>query len=199
MASLELQLEKDPGCPWQVTGAWGLLKSGKWAKAKASPQDRLRQSFEAFLGSSQRFGFCPQLQLDTVCHVGPRRTSSCPWHGELEPVSLTGFPGGQRGVCVWGGSPPWEPSSALSPPGSHPARLPSTPWAACLARGSFVLGGMAGWGWGASQTLRRSPAAGPQGMGLETSELRGTQSSGQGGAQHPTVQQDRPTLQVLLQ
>lgn len=170
-----------------------MLKSGKWAKIKAFPQARLRQNSEACVLSSLWFVPWFQLHRDTVCHVEPRRTSSWPWHGELEPVSLTMFPGGQRGVCLGGplrGNPPLpSPRQAPTQPGCLPSR-----GAACLAPVSFVLGDMARRG--ASQTLKQSPKAGP--LGLETLEQRGTQSSGQGGAQDPAVQQDRPTLQTLL-
>lgn len=52
-ALLALQLEKDPSCPWQVIWLWGLLKAGKWARSKASPQRSFWQSLEAGLGLSQ--------------------------------------------------------------------------------------------------------------------------------------------------
>lgn len=195
-AMLKLQLEKDPTSPWQMIWFLGLLKSGKWAKATASPQDSRRQRFEACLGSSQWFGFFPQLRLDTVCHglLFLKETSSWPWQWELELVSLTRSPGGQRGVCGWvrmGRALRGGPLTAFTPPGSHaqPGCLlttPSPPRAACLDPGSSVLWGAAG----TSHTLGRSPETGPQRMGLETSEPTGARN---GRFSAPVLQQDRPT------
>lgn len=145
------------------------MKSGIWAKTKASPHESLWQSFEACLGSSQRLGLRLrlrlQLELDTVCHLCPKWTSSWPWHGELEPVSFTGFPGGQRGVCVWGGSLRGNP-----PHCPLPARIPSNQAAFCptgCLSGSCELCPR-GHGWGAGGLPRHSggpPKPDPRGWG----------------------------------
>lgn len=106
----------------------------------------------------------------------PAGPGTASWSPSVSPCFL-----GVKEVCVWGGSPPWEPSSALSPPGSYTARLSSIPGAACLATVSFVLGDMARRG--PSQTLKQSPKDGS--LGLEISEQRGNSEQWARGCSGP--------------